>query len=94
MTIGKKSIWNITFYICVALYLINLICIFATGNCMFVESTDAYNYISAVLDAIFLIVFFNFLKRGSLTPRYLLIMFGSLVVLPFLIALIAGGIRF
>lgn len=94
MTIDKKKIWKITFYISVILYVINMICIIASGRCMFFASCNAYNYISTVLSAVFLIIFYNFLKKGSLTYRYLLIMFGALVAFPFLVALIFGGIGF
>jgi len=94
MTINKKKMWKIAFYICVALYAVNMVCIFVSGNCIFINSSKAYNYITAVLNAVFLFIFYNFLKKGSLTPRYLLIMFGALVVLPFLIALVLGGIGF
>jgi hypothetical protein len=71
-----------------------MICIFASGNCIFINSAKAYNYIAAVLNAIFLFIFYNFLQKGSLTPKYLLIMFCVLVVLPFLAALAFGGIGF
>lgn len=94
MTFDKKKMWKAAFYICIILYALNLICVFASGNCLFFQSTNAYNYIAAVLNAVFLYVFYTFLKRGSLTPRYLLIMFGALVVLPFLAALVFGGIGF
>lgn len=94
MTVDKKKLWRILFYICIGIYVINMICIFASGNCMFIRSSRAFNYIGAVLNAVFLFIFYNFLKKGSLTPRYLLIMFGTLVFLPFLIALIFGGIGF
>ena len=94
MSIDKKKLWKIAFYICVAVYAINMVCIFMSDNCVFIQSNSAYNYISAVLHAIFLIIFYNFLKKGSLTPRYLLIMFGVLVALPFFVALLFGGISF
>ncbi len=94
MTIDKKKLWKIAFYICITIYIINMVCILASGNCIFINSTREYNYIAAVLNAIFLFIFYNFLKKGSLTPRYLLIMFGALVVLPFLVALVFGGIGF
>ena len=94
MTINKKNMWKIAFYICVAIYVINMVCMIASGNCVFVKSSNAFNYISAVLNAVFLFIFYNFLKKGSLTSRYLLIMFAVLVVIPFLFALIFGGIGF
>lgn len=94
MAIDKKKIWKTAFYACVVLYVINLLCIIATGNCIFLNTSGAYNYLSAVLNAVFLIIFFNFLKKGSLTVRYLMIMFGLLVVFPFIISLISGGIAF
>lgn len=94
MTVDKKKIWKIAFYISVVIYVINLICIASSGSCLFLASCNAYNYISTVLSAVFLIIFYNFLKKGSLTFRYLLIMFGILVAFPFLVALIFGGIGF
>ena len=94
MTIDKKTIWRIVFYICVGLYVINMMCIFISGKCILFNTVKAYNYISAVFNAVFLIVFYNFLKKGSLTTKYLLIMFGLLVVFPFLITLVFGGIAF
>ena len=94
MTVDKKKIWNIAFYFGVAIYVINIICIVASGSCMLLKSGSAYNYISTVLSAVFFIIFYNFLKKGSLTFRYLLIMFGVFVVFPFLVALVFGGIGF
>ncbi len=94
MTVDKKKIWNITFYIGVAIYVINIIRIITSGRCIFFTSCNAYNYISTVLSAVFLMIFYNFLKKGSLTFRYLLIMFGVFVVFPFLVALVFGGIGF
>jgi hypothetical protein len=47
-----------------------------------------------VLDAVFLFIFYAFLKKGALTTRYLNIMFVVLVLIPFLIALVAGGVKF
>jgi len=94
MTVNKKKLWKMAFYAGVVIYIINMICIFTSGNCIFTESSSAFNYISTVLDAVFLIIFYNFLKKGSLTSRYLLIMFGVLVALPFLVALVFGGIGF
>ncbi len=94
MTVDKKKIWIIAFYISVVIYVINMICIIISDNCMLFASSNAYNYISTVLSAVFLIIFYNFLKKGSLTFRYLLIMFGALVAFPFLVALVFGGIGF
>ena len=94
MTIDKKKIWNIAFYIGIAIYVINIVFIITSGSCMFFTSCNAYNYISTVLSAVFLIIFYNFLKKGSLTTRYLLIMFGVLVVFPFIVSLIIGAIGF
>ncbi len=94
MSMDKKRLWKTAFYICVAIYVINMICVFTSDSCAFIQSKSAYNYISAVLNAVFLIIFYNFLKKGSLTPRYLLIMFGILVAFPFFAALIFGGICF
>ena len=94
MTVDKKTIWKIAFYISVVIYVINMICIIVSDNCMLFASSNAYNYISTVLSAVFLIIFYNFLKKGSLTFRYLLIMFGALVAFPFLVALVFGGIGF
>jgi hypothetical protein len=94
MTIDKKKMWRIAFYVCIGIYAINMLCIFISGRCILFNTAKAYNYISAVLNAVFLIVFYNFLKKGSLTTKYLLIMFGALVVFPFLVALVFGGIGF
>ena len=94
MTVNKKKIWKITFYLSVAIYVANVIYIIASGRCILFASCNAYNYISTVLSAVFLIIFYNFLRKGSLTFRYLLIMFGALVAFPFLVTLIFGGISF
>ena len=94
MTVDKKKIWKIAFYIGVVIYVINIISIIASGNCMLFTSCNAYNYISAILNAVFLIIFYNFLIKGSLTLRYVFIMFGVLVAFPFFVALIFGGIGF
>ena len=94
MTVDKKKIWKIAFYIGVIIYVANMVYIIASGSCMLFKSCNAYNYISTVLSAVFLIIFYNFLKKGSLTFRYLLIMFGVFVVFPFLVALVFGGIGF
>ncbi len=94
MTVDKKKIWKIIFYISVVIYVANVICIIASGRCILFASYNAYNYISTILSAVFLIIFYNFLRKGSLTFRYLLIMFGVLVAFPFLVALVFGGIGF
>lgn len=94
MTVDKKKIWKTTFYISVIIYVTNMICIIASGSCLFFASCSAYNYISTVLSAVFLIIFYNFLQKGSLTFRYLIIMFGALIAFPFIVALIFGGIGF
>ena len=94
MKIDKKKIWKTVFYMGVVIYIINLICIIASGDCIFIRSSNFYNYSAVILNAVFMIIFYNFLKKGSLTVRYLLIMFLVLVVLPFLVAVIFGGIGF
>ncbi|MCD6322958.1 MAG: hypothetical protein J7L77_08010 [Clostridiales bacterium] len=94
MTVDKKTIWKIAFYISVVIYVINMICMIVAGSCMFFTSCSAYNYISAILNAVFLITFYKFLIKGSLTLRYIFIMFSVLVVFPFFVALIFGGIGF
>lgn len=88
----EKEHWSIFFYIFLVLYFINTILVFVTGNCILVKNGSIYNYISMILNAIFLIIYFNFLKRGSLTERYLVIMFVLLVVLPFIIFVMLGDI--
>lgn len=89
-----KGVWEIVFYAGTILYIVNILCVLLSGNCMFITTTDVYNYLSMMLNAVFLIVFYNFLKKGSLTTRYLAIMFSALVIFPFLIALATGGVKF
>lgn len=92
-TIEKYKIWKMGFYIGIVIYVVNLVCILISQNCLFIQSSNTYNYISIVLNGIFMFNFYNFLKKGSLTIRYLGIMFAVLVLVPFAIAIIAGGIH-
>lgn len=91
---NPKGVWEIVFYAGIVIYIVNILCVLISGNCMFVKTTDVYNYLSMMLNAVFLIVFYNFLKKGSLTTRYLAIMFSALVVFPLLIAIATGGVTF
>ncbi len=88
-----KKIWEMIFYICLVLYIVNVLCVLFSGNCMFIKTVDVYNYISVMLNAVFLYIFYNFLRKGALTTRYLVIMFCALVLFPFLIALATGGVK-
>jgi len=94
MNSGKVKPRHIIFFICIAFYVINLIYIIFSGNCIFAETSAVYNCIMLVLDAVFLFIFYAYLKKGSLTTRYLNIMFVALVLSPFLIALLSGGVKF
>jgi|GEM_PF-2295267 len=94
MNFGNLKLRHIVFFVCIALYVLNLFCILFFGNCLFVKTTAAYNYISLVLNAVFLFIFYSYLKKGSLTTRYLHIMLVVLVIIPFLIALATGGVKF
>lgn len=90
---NTKQIWKIIFYICLLLYVINIFFVLFSGDYMFIKKADAYNYISIILNAIFLYTFYNFLVRGAFTTRYLVIMFCIFVLIPFLIALATGGVK-
>ncbi|MFO7612041.1 MAG: hypothetical protein R6W99_06110 [Clostridia bacterium] len=94
MEMQKRKTWRIIFYIGVFIYMINLFCILVSGNCIFVKTTGFYNYTSIILNAVFMFIFYGFLRKGSLTTRYLAIMFIILVLIPLLIAIASGGIRF
>ena len=94
MNFGELKLRHIIFYICITIYVVNLIAVIFSGNYIFLQTTGAYNYISLVMNAVFLFVFYSFLKRGSLTTRYLHIMFVILVVIPFIVALLTGGVKF
>lgn len=94
MNAGKIKPRHVIFFICVAFYVINLLCVIFSGNCIFAATTALYNGIMLVLDAVFLFIFYAYLKKGSLTTRYLNIMFIVLVLIPFLIAWAAGGVKF
>lgn len=94
MNLGKMKPRHIVFFICIIFYVINLFCVIFAGNCIFAETSSVYNYTMLVLDAVFLFIFYAYLKKGSLTIRYLNIMFAVLVLTPFLIALITGGVKF
>lgn len=85
---------HIIFFVCIIFYVVNLFCILFSGNCCFAETTAVYNYIMLVMNAVFLFIFYAYLKKGALTTRYLNIMFIGLVLIPFLIALLSGGVKF
>jgi hypothetical protein len=93
-TIGKKSYWKIIFYISFAIYAINFVNIMLRGTYIAFDTDPIYNFLSLFLSGIFLYIFYQFLKRGALTVRYLAIMFGALVVFPFLLFMLLGGVRF
>lgn len=94
MISGKLKTRHIIFFFCILFYVINLLWIIFSGRCVFAETTSVYNCIMLVLDAVFLFIFYAFLKKGALTTRYLNIMFVVLVLIPFLIALASGGVKF
>lgn len=85
---------HIIFYICTGVYAVNLICIILSGNYLFLKTTGFYNAISLIFDALFLFIFYTYLKKGSITSRYVYIMFIGLVLIPFLIALLSSGVKF
>ncbi len=94
MSSGKIKPRHVIFFICILLYVVNLLWVIFSGRCVFAETTSIYNCVMLVLDAVFLLIFYAFLKKGALTVRYLNIMFVVLVLIPFLIALAAGGVKF
>ncbi|MFO7637150.1 MAG: hypothetical protein R6W96_07560 [Clostridia bacterium] len=93
-TTGKKDHWRIVFNIAMVVYVVNLLSIIFRGTCILFDTKPVYNYLSAVLTGIFLFVFFQFLKKGALTVRYLCIMFVGLVVIPLVLFIVLGGVGF
>lgn len=92
--IGKKSYWRIIFNITLIIYIINVLSIMFRGNVLFLKSISLYNYLSIVLSGVFMFIFYQFLKKGALTVKYLLIMFSGLVIFPLLVFVFAGGVKF
>lgn len=90
--IGKGNYWKILFIISFIIYIINMLSIFLTNNMLLFKSASGYNYISLIFSGIFVYLFYTSLKKGALTIRYIITMFILLVFLPFIVALVSGGV--
>jgi len=90
--IGKGSYWEIIFIIAFIIYIINLLSILFAKHIIILNSAKSYNYISIILSSVFMYMFFSSLKKGALTVKSIIILFCLLVCLPFVIAILFGGI--
>jgi len=90
--IGKGLYWNIIFGIVFFIHVINMISISITKHILLFNSIKSYNYISTILTSIFIYIFYTSLKKGAITIKSIAILFCILVLTPFLIVLLFGGI--